>query len=195
MVILLLAVIMKNEMNRKKNFLTLLSIVFSCIFIGGFIGGITNAINGRISPHYFQVVMGWEFNGFWTAKQLWYASIGQGIFEGLLYGVIFSIVFTTSYALITKGKGSYFFAFKQLLKIILIVLLCWAIGGVIAMFLSWLSPDFYQLHFYRVPEEQKEMLKYAWVGGSIGGGILGGLISMVLSVFTIKISWKNKNYC
>ena len=176
---------MTNE-NKQSNFLTIFKVGLTCIFIGGFIGAITNMINGAISPDYFRIVMGWDF------EDIWIASVAQGIFEGLIYGVIFSLIFTTGFGIITKGNGTYNFAIKQLIKIVLIVFSCWIIGGIIAILLASLSPEFYKSHYYNVPKEKTEMLKYAWVGGSIWGGMIGGLLSAVFGVVVIKNNWKEK---
>lgn len=166
--------------------MTLFKVGLTCVLVGGLIGAITNMINGAISPQYFKIVMGWDF------QNIWMASIAQGIFEGLLYGIIFSLIFTTGFAMITKGNATYNFALKQLLKVIILVFSCWLLGGLIAILLASLSPEFYIYHFYDVPEEKTEMLKYAWVGGSIWGGMIGGLLGAVFSVLIIKNSWNEK---
>jgi prolipoprotein diacylglyceryltransferase len=176
---------MNNE-SKQSNFLTIFFIGLTCIFIGGFIGAVTNMINGLISPNYFRIIMGWDF------QDIWIGSVAQGIFEGLIYGIIFSLIFTTGFGIITKGNGKYNFALRQLFKIILIIFSFWAFGGIIAILLASLSPEFYQSHFYNVPEEKTEMLKYAWVGGSIWGGIIGGLLSAIFGVVIIKNNWKDE---
>lgn len=172
-----------EQNNKTSNFTTLLGIAFTCIFMGGFIGAITNMINGVISPIYFKIVMNWDFNDIWPA------AVAQGIFEGLIYGFIFSLIFTISFGIITKGIATYNLALKLLLKITLQILICWIIGGLIALFLAYLSPEFYKSHFYYVPPKTTEMLKYAWVGGSIWGGMVGGILNAFFSVVIIKNSW------
>ena len=176
---------MNNQIeNIQSNFRTIFLVAITCIFTGGFIGAVTNMINGAVSPNYFKIVMRWDFADIWTA------SVAQGILEGLLYGVIFSLIFTTGFGIVTKGQAGYKFALKQLLKIIMIVLGCWTIGGILAVFLASISPEFYQAHYYYAPKEKSELLKYAWVGGSIWGGMIGGLVSAILGVVVIKNSWK-----
>jgi prolipoprotein diacylglyceryltransferase len=129
---------------------------------------------------------------YWDFKDIWSASIAQGILEGLLYGVIFSVIFTTGFGLVTKGQATYGFAFSQLIKLIVIIFLCWAIGGLLALFLATLSPNFYKAHFPYTPTDKKEMLKFAWVGGSIWGGMIGGFLSALLGVVVTKNSWSKK---
>ncbi|TAE15537.1 MAG: hypothetical protein EAZ95_08630 [Bacteroidetes bacterium] len=168
---------------KETNFLTLFWVALSCILMGGLIGAMTNAVNGWVSPYYFQAIMGWSF------PDIWGASIAQGIFEGILYGLIFSIVFTTAFAVITKNEASFSFAYRILRKIVLIVLVCWCIGGVLAMLLATLSSSFYKSSFPATPQDFAEMLRFAWVGGSIWGGIIGSVLGAIIAVFTLKNSW------
>ena len=151
--------------NKQSNFLTIFYVALSCIVLGGFIGATTNMINGAVSPYYFKAVMYWDF------EDIWVASVAQGILEGLFYGVIFAVIFTTGFGIVTKGQAPYSFAFNQLLKIIAIVFACWTIGGLLAMFLATLSSNFYKGHFPLAPSHKTELLKFAWVGGSIWGGM------------------------
>jgi prolipoprotein diacylglyceryltransferase len=172
-----------TENNKKSNFQTIFLVALTCVLTGAFIGATTNMINGAVSPYYFKAVMYWDFQDIWTA------SVAQGILEGLLYGVIFSVIFTTGFGIVTKGQATYGFAFRQLIKIIAIVFSCWTIGGFFAMFLATLSPEFYKAHFPFTPTDKTEMLKFAWVGGSIWGGMIGGLLSAILGVVVTKNSW------
>jgi prolipoprotein diacylglyceryltransferase len=172
-----------TEKNKQSSFKTILLVALTCVLTGGFIGATTNMINGAVSPYYFKAVMFWDF------QDIWAASVAQGILEGLLYGVIFSVIFTTGFNLITKGQASYGFAFRQLIKIIAVVFACWTIGGLLAMFLATLSPDLYKNIFPYTPRDKTEMLKFAWVGGSIWGGMIGGLLSAILGIVVIKNNW------
>ena len=169
--------------NKQSNFLIIFFVALTCVFAGGFIGATTNMINGAVSPYYFKAIMYWNFQDIWTA------SVAQGILEGLLYGVIFAVIFTTGLGLVTKGQSSYNFALRQLLKIVAIVFSCWIIGGLLAIFLSLLSPEFYKSHFPLTPLDKVEMVKFAWVGGSIWGGMIGGLLGTILGIVVTKNSW------
>ncbi|RUT73316.1 hypothetical protein [Ancylomarina longa] len=168
---------------KQFSFLTISFVALTCVLSGGLIGAVTNMINGAVSPFYFQAIMNWDF------PNIWAACVAQGIFEGLLYGVIFSIIFTVSFGLVTKGLATYSFALKQLAKIIIVVFSCWVIGGLLAMFLATLSPEFYKSHFPLTPTDSAGMIKFAWVGGSIWGGMIGGLIGAILGIVVIKNSW------
>jgi hypothetical protein len=61
-------------------------------------------------------------------------------------------------------------------------MVCWLIGGITAMGLGALSPEFYRRAFFGVLEEFGAKLSYAWVGGSIWGLEPGGLLSVVLGL-------------
>jgi len=177
-----------EQKNKHSPFATILFVALSCIFAGGLIGGVTNLINGAASPYYFRRVMGWDF------PDIWVASIAQGIFEGFLYGVLFGFFFSSAFAYFTKGKAPYSFAIKQLAKVMLLIVSFWFIGGIMAIVLALLSPDFYADKFiYAVPPSEKiELIKFAWVGGSIWGELIGGLFSSILGIFIIKISWNKE---
>ena len=70
--------------------------------------------------------------------------------------------------------------------------LCWAFGGLAAMGLATLSPDFYRQAFIGVPNEFGAMLRYAWVGGSIWGAELGGLVSVVVGLVVLRANWRRQ---
>ncbi len=163
----------------------LIKILITCIFCGGFIGASTNAINGYVSPQYYQNILGWEFTSIWSA------SIAQGIFEGLIYGILFSLIFTISLLVIWKGQAPYSLALTHILKTVLVVYICWTLGGLIAMGLAALSPEFYRAAFYKVPTETKQMLRYAWVGGSIWGALLGGFIGVIVAIVWVNTGYKS----
>lgn len=171
---------------QDPNPLTVIQVSLTCVIAGGVIGASMNGINGYISPIYFQNILGWDFQEIWTA------SIAQGIFEGLIYGVIFSIVFGATFAVVTKGRATYQFAIQNLTIPIGLVYFCWALGGVIAMPLAALSPEFYQQSFIGVPDDFGQMLGYAWVGGSIWGGMFGGLLGLILGVLGVRTSWNKE---
>jgi hypothetical protein len=148
-------------------------------------GAATNAVNGAVSPTYFVNILRWH-----DVQDVWRASISQGVFEGLVFGFLFSLIFTTGVGIITRASTTYSFAVKYLLGILAATLVCWAIGGLLGMGLSALSPDFYRRAFIGVPEEFGAMLAYAWVGGSIWGAQFGGLVSVVLGLVLLRARWR-----
>ncbi len=161
-------------------------ISITCVLMGGLIGAVSNMINGSISAYYFKTTMNWGF------PEIWIASVAQGILEGLFHGVLFALIFTTGFGLVTKGKADYAFAFKHIIRIAMIVMICWTIGGLLAVMLVSLSPEFYRSHFPWTPTDVIEQMKYAWVGGSIWGEIIGGFLGSVVGLVTVKNNWEIK---
>ena len=119
--------------------------------------------------------------------------MAQGIFEGLIYGAIFSIVFTLVIGVASKARVTYWFALKHLMLAGGIALLGWCLGGVLAMGLAVLSPEFYRSTFIGVPAELGEMLKYAWVGGSIWGVMFGGVLAAVIASIIAATNWRRRH--
>ncbi len=144
-------------------------------------------VNGAISPLYFQNILRWH-----GIQDVWRACIAQGIFEGLIYGFIFSIIFTSVCGIVTKGECTYLQILKFLLAILVAIIICWSLGGIIAMGLAKLSPEFYRRAFRGVPNEPGPMLRYAWVGGSIWGEVLGGFLSAILGSIIFRNKWKKQ---
>lgn len=169
--------------------LTLFGVAVSGVFASAALGAVTNAVNGWVSPLYFVTILRWH-----GVEDVWRASIAQGIFEGLCFGVFFALVFTAGVGVITRASCSYGFAVRHLLGIVAGALVCWAIGGVAAMGLASLSPEFYRRAFIGVPEETGPMLAYAWVGGSIWGVQLGGLVSVVLGLVVLRANWQRSRH-
>ena len=175
------------EARRESRPWVLAGIAIGGVLASGFLGGTTNAVNGWVSPTYFVTILRWQ-----GVEDVWRASIAQGIFEGLLFGVFFSLLYTVAVGLITWASCSFGFAAKHLLGVLGGVYLCWAFGGVAAMGLATLSPEFYRRTFIGVPGEFGPMLRYAWVGGSIWGAELGGLAAVVVGLVVLRANWRRK---
>ena len=165
--------------------LTVTLIPVATIGLSAVIGASTNAVNGAVSPMYFRRILGWEDVG-----NVWRASIAQGIFEGLFYGIAFSVIFTVVVGRVTRGQCPFAFAFRHLISVVAVIYGCWVVGGLSAMGLASLSGEFYRLTFPGVPEDFGEMLRYAWVGGSIWGALAGGLLSLVIGSFVFTENWR-----
>ncbi len=171
-----------------QNTIRIIAVAFSCIAIGAILGAICNIVNGAVSPQYFQSNMPWH-----NISDIWRAAIAQGIFEGLIYGLMFTSLFSTVYTISTKGQCPYSQVFKFLAGIALVILICWALGGIIALALAALSPQFFSATFNKVPQELHLMHRYAWVGGSIWGIIFGGFLSAILGSIIFRHKWKTQN--
>jgi hypothetical protein len=163
---------------------TLFGVAVTVVLAGAGLGALTNAINGLVSPTYFRTIMGWQ-----DVENIRRAAIAQGIFEGLIYGVLFSFVFTLVVGIVSKARATFGFALKHMLIAGGIALAAWCMGGVLAMGLATLSPEFYRNAFRGVPTDFGEMLKYAWVGGSIWGVMFGAVLSLTIASITVMVDW------
>ncbi len=131
-----------------------ISLAFTGVVVGAALGALTNSVNGRVSPLYFRNILGWH-----EIQDVWRASIAQGILEGLLFGLVFAVVFTTVVGIVSKARCPYGLAAYYLLLIAVAALICWSFGGLIAMGLSLLSPEFYRHAFRGVPEDSAQMIR------------------------------------
>jgi hypothetical protein len=178
---------METDVQRPSRPTALAGIALTGILAGAFIGGTTNAVNGFVSPTYFINILRWH-----DVENVWRASIAQGILEGLLFGLFFSLIFTIAAAYFTGAACTYHFAVKHLLGVVAGAYACWTIGGLLALGLATLSPEFYRRAFIGVPEEQGAMLAYAWVGGSIWGVQFGGFLCLILGIIYLRASWQRE---
>jgi hypothetical protein len=167
--------------------LALVGIALTGVLTGALLGGLTNCINGWISPLYFQTILHWH-----DVEDIWRASIAQGIFEGLIFGLFLALVFTIVAGIVSKVRCSYRFGAVILLLVAIAALICWAVGGLITMALATLSPEFYRHAFRGVPQDFGQMLRYAWVGGSIWGIEFGGFALTILGSFLFYAKWKRR---
>jgi hypothetical protein len=167
--------------------LSLIAIAGTAVFVGAIIGASTNTINGAVSPAYFINILGWS-----EVSDVWRASVAQGVFEGLIFGMISAMIFTLTIGIVTRATCPYTVAFRYLLAIMLGAYGCWVLGGLIAIGLALLSPEFYHHAFIGVPWETAEMLRYAWVGGSIWGVEFGGILSLIIGLVTFRGRWKRR---
>lgn len=163
----------------------MIGLAFTGVGLGAALGGITNSINGRVSPLYFRNIMRWD-----DVADIGRAAIAQGILEGLMFGLALSVVFVAVVGIVARARCPYGLAVRYLLGIAAAALVCWALGGLIAMGLATLSPEFYRHAFRGVPEAVPEMLRYAWVGGSIWGLEFGGLASVIVGAVLFRAKWR-----
>jgi hypothetical protein len=165
--------------------LALAGIAATVILAGMLVGASTNAINGAVSPTYFESVMGWQI-----LSNVWWESIAQGVFEGMIGGVLLSIVYTTTLGIITRGSCTYDMGVRWLGLILLPVYGLWGIGGIAGVVLAALRPQFFQSTFIGVPGEPGQMLRYAWVGGSIWGAYVGGPLAVIVGLVLFRVNWR-----
>jgi len=154
-------------------------------YVGAALGAITNTVNGWVSALYFRKIMGWE-----DVQDVWRASIAEGILEGILLGLTFGLIFSAVVGIVSKARSPFGLAAIYLLLISVATLVCWALGGAIALGLGTLSPEFYRHTFYGVPDDFEQLLRFAWVGGSIWGLQAGGLASVIVGSVLYLAKWR-----
>ena len=164
---------------------SLVGVGLTGVVLGAALGALTNAVNGWVSPLYFRNIMRWD-----DIEDVWRASIAQGILEGVLFGLVFAIIFTAVVGIVSKARCPYRLAAAYLGVVAVAALVCWALGGLIAMGLATLSPEFYRHTFPGVPEDFGAMLRYAWVGGSIQGVLFGGFASVIVGSVLFRARWR-----
>jgi hypothetical protein len=123
---------------------------------------------------------------------IWRAAIAQGILEGLVFGFFLALIFTIAMGITTGASCRYGFAAKHLVGIVAAALGLWFLGGLTAMGMATLSPEHYRAAFRGVPDDFREMLAYAWVGGSIWGVQFGGGACVIIGIFFLGASWRRQ---
>jgi hypothetical protein len=176
------------DIRRPSRPTALAGIALTGVAAGAFIGASTNAINGLVSPIYFINILHWH-----NVENICRACMAQGIFDGLLTGLFFSLIFTVAAAYFSGAACSYWFACKHLLGIVAGAYACWLLGGLTAMGLATLSPEFYRRLFIGVPDEFSDMLAYAWVGGSIWGVHFGSFLCLILGIIFLRANWRRES--
>jgi hypothetical protein len=157
----------------------------TAVFTGATLGATTNIVNGNVSPEYFRTIMGWQ-----EVANVPRAAIAQGIVEGLFIGLVLATVFSSVVGFISHARCTYSFGVRFLGGIVAGAMFCWIIGGMIALGLAVLSPEFFQHAFRGSALTGSDLLKYAWVGGSIDGLELGGAACVVIGCVLFRARWR-----
>lgn len=93
---------------------------------------------------------------------------------GLAGGAMVGTGFALAVRLIPRAASPLHVARLSLLRIAVCVVLGWFLGGSAGVWLATVSPEFLQMTFVGVPSGHSDVLRYAWVGGSLWGMELGG---------------------
>jgi len=120
--------------------------------------------------------------------------IGQNLEHsrpGAMIGLAFSVIFVAVVGIVTRARCPYKIGAAYLFGIAVFAAVCWCLGGLIGMGLATFSPEFYRHAFRGVPEAFPEMLRYAWVGGSIWGWEFGGLASVIVGSVLFRAKWRS----
>lgn len=155
------------------------------IFGSALLGLVTNAINAQVSELYFRTILGWQ-----QVTGITRAIVAQGIFEGLVCGLVLATLFIAVVASVSQAQCGYGLGLRYVLGLLATAFLLWLAGGLCALALVFLSPEFYGSHFVGVPGNAAERLRYAWVGGSIWGGQFGGAAATFLFMVLFRARWR-----
>ena len=134
-------------------------VCMSCIMLSGLIGLCTNLINAVISPEYFINIMHWE-----EVENLIRSAGAQGLYQGLGQGLFFALVFSCVYIISNNAELNISAVLKWIVCMGLASIGLWVIGGIIAIALSALSPEFYkQAHteYCQISFPQKQLLRFS----------------------------------
>ncbi|BCM90073.1 hypothetical protein IAD21_01924 [Abditibacteriota bacterium] len=157
------------------------------LLLAGAMGGITNSINGWINPLYVVAVMRWQ-----SMDDVWWAGVAEGVASGVMRGFVLCAIFTLGIALISRGECPLSLSLRYLFTIFGSVSVCWTVGGLFSVVLSLLFPQFYRFFFFGMPNEVGDVIRYAWVGGSIWGAQLGGVGSVFVALARFNTRWKRR---
>lgn len=166
---------------------SLIGLAFAGLLAGILLGAATNAVNGRLSPHYFISMLGWD-----DVLDVPSAAIAQGVLEGAVLGAGLGVFFAAVVGLVSRAACPFRLAATYLLGVVAGALCCWTLGGLLAVGIAALSPEIYQARFPAAPPSTSELMGYAWVGGSICGVELGGLACVVLAAVLFRALWQTQ---
>jgi hypothetical protein len=175
-----------QQTNSHRPF-ALVGLALSGVVTGAVLGALTNGINGWLSPLHFCNTLRWN-----DVEDVWRASVAQGVFEGLLFGFFLALIFTVVVGLVSRARCRFGFGFAVLMFVAVAALVCWVVGGLLGIGLAALSPEFFRHTFGGVPKDFGEMLRYAWVGGSILGIKFGGFAATILGSFLFYARWQGE---
>jgi hypothetical protein len=170
-------------MARPKRPLSLIEIGAATVLTGILFGASTNAVNGAVSETYFMSVMGWQ-------DHVWALSVVQGVLEGFVFGILLSAVSTTTIGIVTRAGCDLGTGLRWLRGVLLAVYALWVLGGITGVTLAAAQPQFFHSSFIGVPSGRADMLRYAWVGGSIWGAYGGGLLAVIVGLILFRRSWR-----
>lgn len=169
--------------SRPVRPMVLVAMAVSSVAAGTIVGITTNAVNGAVSPAYFRNLMGWTYD-------IWQLSVVRGVLEGSFVGLVFAAFLTTAIAIVTRATCTWAEAARWLGKIVLAVYCAWLLGGVIGVCVAATKPDFLKNTFYGVPDDRTELLRFAWVGGSIWCAEYGGFVIVIVGLVNFRIRWR-----
>ncbi len=145
-------------------------------------GALTNGVNGVVSPGYYARILGWP-------EPSWSGVVAQGVFEGICFGFVMTVLFAGGVGVLTRMRAPLSFSLRQLARACVGALVSWAIGGALGVLLAALSPPWFASTFPAAPSDSAQLLRFAWVGGSIWGLEIGGVVAVLLALVMVRASW------
>jgi hypothetical protein len=127
-------------------------------------------------------LMGWE-------DKVELRAIGQGSLEGGALGLAFGIITSVSFAASTRLRGTLGIALRTLGLAVIVALICWLLGGIIALMISGTWPGWY-VRTFPVARWTRSLARVAWVGGSIWGGYGGSLLGALVCCIYQHLRWR-----
>ena len=80
---------------------------------------------------------------------------------------------------------------KRLLRqIVLTTYVLWVVGDILGVALAAVQPLWFRYNFIGVPSDHHQMLRYAWVGGSIWGAYFGGAVAVIVGLARFGWNWR-----
>ena len=155
--------------------------------LSGLIGLCTNLINAVISPEYFINIMHWE-----QVESLIRSAGVQGLYQGIVQGLFFALVCSCVYIISNNVELNISAVLKWIISMGVESIGLWVSGGIIAIVLFALSPEFYKQTFIGVLDRHAAVFRYAWVGGSIWGISSGGIIVIIIGTVLFR---KRSKHC
>lgn len=165
--------------------ISIISLWITAIIGAAILGLVTNAINAQVSELYFRTILGWQ-----NVADIKRAIVAQGVFEGLICGLVLSTFFLAVVAFVSKARCDYLLGLRYIAGLLATAFVLWVVGGVLAIVLVSLSPEFYRSHFIGVPESTPDRIRYAWVGGSIWGVQFGGAAATFIFMALFRARWR-----
>lgn len=170
-----------------RRFDVLFNIALCSVVLGVVLGALMSWFNAWLDPGYFQQTMGWSL------EEVQPASLIQGGLGGLAYGFAFAGFFVIICGWATQFNCTFSFAFRQLLKISLFVILGWAAGGLAISTFPQQGDTAFSSMASTLSGLPGGSGHSPWPSGSIPGQKAGFLLGAVLCPFIVWRAWRRRN--
>lgn len=172
---------------RPARPMALAGVAMATAVSGTVIGGSTNAINAIVSPVYFVHATIQPR----LVANVWKAIIQQGALDGSVTGAVFAFFLAGTIAVVTRTTCTYGYGMAWLGRIVLAVYGWWIVGGIFGVASAKLVPDVFQniFIFRGVPTDPAQMLRFAWVVGSVLGIRCGAPLSVIAGLVAFRKDW------